>query len=101
METKFIIEHLERDSHDGGVVAAGWRMILTDDKYTAVAYGSVGFEPDSSKSNFIRFEDLSEEIVVKWVRDQLGTARIAALEDGLVKQIDNQKAPKIISGLPW
>lgn len=107
MEIKYNIVQLERNVQDDGVFTAHWRATAVENgdihqnKYIATAYGSVGFEPDSSKEDFIPYEDLTEEVVIQWVKDKLGEEFITTLEQGLAAQIGDQKAPKVASGLPW
>ena len=101
MEIKFNIEELERNTSDGGVVTARWRMMAVDDKYNASAHGRVEFQPDPLNENFIPFENLTEEIVVQWIKNKLGAEHINDIEKNLTKQIEDQKAPKVVSGLPW
>ena len=101
MEIKYSIRQLQRNTSDGGVIDAHWQAVATEDKYNASAYGCVSFEPDSSDNNFIPFEDLTEEVVIQWVKDKLGEEYVTTLEQGLAAQIEDQKAPKVASGLPW
>jgi hypothetical protein len=101
MEIKYSIRQLQRNTSDGGVIDAHWQAVAIEDKYNASTYGCVSFEPDSSDNNFIPFEDLTEEVVIQWVKDKLGEEYITTLEQGLAAQIEDQKAPKVASGLPW
>ena len=101
MEIKYSIRQLQRNTSDGGVIDAHWQVVAIEDKYNASTYGCVSFEPDSSKEDFIPYEDLTEEVVVQWVKDKLGEEYITNLEAGLAAQIEDQKAPKVASGLPW
>lgn len=101
MEIKYNIRQLDRNTSDGGVTTAHWNVVATEDKYSATAYGSVSFMPDPLNESFIPFENLTEEIVVQWIKNKLGEEYITSLEQNLTKQIEDQKAPKVVSGLPW
>lgn len=64
--------------------------------YSASSYGSIGLE--APKDNVIPYENLTEEIVVGWLKNVLNTEEI---ESALQAQIDLQKQPVSASGLPW
>ena len=96
------IANLERQVSDGYVYTAHWTVSATDedgdsDVYSASAYGSVGL---SRPDNLIPYEDLTEEIVVNWVKERLSETP-EALEERLASQIEAQKHPTSASGLPW
>lgn len=99
------IANLERNVQDGGVITAHWILNGTDTQgettYTGSVYGSIGLEYDASAPTFIPFEDLTEEVVVSWVKEAMGEETVAAQEAAVQGQIDDQKAPKTESGLPW
>jgi hypothetical protein len=50
------IANLERNVADGGVTVAHWRVTesetVGEDTYTASSYGTCGFTPDASASDF-------------------------------------------------
>jgi hypothetical protein len=46
----------------------------------------------------VAFEDLTEEIVLGWVKNAMDTE---SLEAGLASQIEAQKAPVTVTGMPW
>ena len=92
------IAQLEHNVADGGVVIAHWRVTAQDGDYTASAYGSVGFTPDPTAACFIPYADLTEADVLGWV---WGSVDKAETEANLASQIEEQKAPKTETGLPW
>lgn len=92
------IANLERNTEDGGVVVAHWRVTEVDGDYSASSYGTCGFTPDASEAGFVPFESLNEDTVLGWVKDQLD---VETIEAGLLTSIEDQKAPKSVSGLPW
>ena len=96
--TVYTVAQLERETLDGFVFAAHYRIDSTDGTYRAGAYGSINLERPET---LIPFADLSEDIVVGWVKDQLGAERVAEIEGALQTQLDEQKAPSKASGLPW
>ena len=92
------IAQLERQTDTGGVVTAHWRVTAQDGDYTASAYGSDGFTPDPTAPDFITYDQLTEADVLAWV---WGSVNKAETEANLAKQIEDQKAPKTETGLPW
>ena len=99
--TTWTIAQLERNTSDGGVVVAHWRATATDGDYSASAYGTAGFTPDPTAPDFVPFESLTEADVLQWVYAELGAEQLAAIEDGLSANIEDQKAPKTVAGTPW
>ena len=100
MTTSFTwaIANLERHTADGAVFAVHYTVNAEDGTYSAGAYGSLGLErPD----NLIPFDDLTEEMVVGWVKDKFGDEKVAEIEAALQAQLDEKHAPTKAAGLPW
>ena len=93
------ISLLEREVSDGGVLVAHWQCSDVDGDYTASAYGSCSFSYDASSSDFVPYDDLTQEIVLEWCWS--GDADKSHIEKGIDLQIQEQKTPSIESGLPW
>jgi len=89
------INNLERNTADDTVVIAHWGASLTDGDYSASAYGTQSFTRDESSPEFIAFEDLTEADVIGWLTLNEN------LEANLQAQIDEQKTPTTVSGVPW
>lgn len=98
IETTWRIEQLERQTDTGGVIVAYWRVSAEDGEYAATAYGSVGFTPDPTAPDFIAYDQLTEADVLAWV---WGSVDKDAVEVNLAQQIEDQKAPKTKTGVPW
>lgn len=99
-EYTWTIAQLERQTDTGGVITAHWRVSASEGEYTASAYGSAGFTPDATDPDFKPFDQLTEAEVLGWVwaseefdKDQT--------EANLAKQIEAQKNPPVVDGLPW
>jgi hypothetical protein len=92
------IAQLERNTSDGGVTVAHWRVSAVDGEYTASAYGTVGFTPDASAKGFVSYDSLTEADVLAWVQ---GSVDKAEMEVSLAAQIEADKAPATTTGLPW
>jgi hypothetical protein len=92
------IANLERETEDGFIFTVHYTVNADDGTYTSGAYGSLGLErPD----NLIPFSQLTEEVVVGWVKEKFGEEKVAEIEAALQSQINEQKHPTKASGVPW
>ena len=101
MSTTFTwaIANLERETSDGYVFTAHYTVNANDGTYSAGAYGSVGFErPDV----LIPFDDLTEELVIGWVKETIGgDEKVTEIETALQSQLDEKRSPTKAAGKPW
>jgi hypothetical protein len=66
--------------------------------YSAGAYGSIGLDGEVS----VEFADLTEALVVEWVKTALGgEEKVAEIEAALQNQIDLKITPVSAAGVPW
>jgi len=105
----WVISTLERDligDLAGGVIVAHWRCNAEqtegtgDDAvtYNATSYGTCGFTPDPTVSDYIPYDQLTESDVVGWVQADVDKD---AIEAGLQANIDAQITPTTGTGVPW
>ena len=92
------IPTVERNLADGGVTIAHWRCSAVDGDYSASSYGTVGFTPDASASDFIAYDSLTEANVIGWVQNNVGQSTV---EDALAAKIEADKTPTTGTGVPW
>ena len=83
---------------DKGIVTCHWRVTAEDGEYTASAYGTCGFTPDPTAPDFVPYDNLTEADVLAWVYESVDKD---AIEAGLTAQIEEQKAPQTVAGVPW
>jgi len=105
--TTWAIAQLEHEIEDGYVFTAHYTVSAVSDVvkpgeeetfYSAGAYGSIGFQrPD----NLIPYENLTEEIVVGWVKEEFGEEKVDEIEAALAANIESQIHPTSESGVPW
>jgi hypothetical protein len=97
------IASLERHTSDGIVYTAHWTLSASAnaDGASASAYGSIGLEAPAEGDPIIPYEDLTEKIVVGWVKDKLGEEQVTFTEEALAAQIAEQLAPSKATGTPW
>jgi hypothetical protein len=93
------IANLERETDDGYVFTGHYTINAADGTYTSGAYGSLGFE--RPEGEMIPFADLTEEMVIGWVKDKFGPEKVAEIEAALQSQLDEQRHPTKASGMPW
>ena len=96
--TTWTISTLERELSDGGVVVCHWRATATDGDFSASSYGTVGFTPDPSASDFIAYDSLTEADVIGWVQAELDQD---AIEASLLARSEADKNPTQGAGVPW
>jgi hypothetical protein len=89
---------LERNLADGGVTVAHWRCTEVDGDFSASSYGTVGFTPDPTASNFLAYDSLTESDVLEWVWESVGQDTVEA---ALTAKIEADKNPTSGSGVPW
>ena len=96
------ISTLERNTSDGGVTVAHWRVTeeetVGDNTYSAASYGTVGFTPDAAAEGFVAYDSLDEATVLGWVQAELDQD---AIEASLTANIELQKNPVTADGVPW
>jgi hypothetical protein len=102
METVFTwrVANLERETSDGYVYTAHYTIDANDGTYSAGAYGSLGLERPE-EDEMIPFADLTEEIVVGWVKEKLTQEKVEEVEAALQAQLEEQHAPSKAAGVPW
>jgi len=107
MTTTWTIAQLERTLDDGGVVVAHWRANASetvgegDDAvtYSATNYGTAGFTPDPSSSDWVAYDDITEDLALSWCFGS-GVDK-DAIEASLQANIDGQINPTQAAGVPW
>ena len=91
------IVNMDRLTADGFVVTVHYNVSATDGTYNASTYGTVGYTEQPGET-YVPYADLTQEIVVGWVKTSLGEATVEA---SLQSQIDAQINPVQAAGLPW
>jgi hypothetical protein len=93
------VAQLERETSDGYVFTVHYTVDAKDDTYSAGAYGSIGLE--RPEGDIVPFADLTEEMVIGWVKEKFGDEKVAEIEDALQVQIEEQHQPSKAAGVPW
>ena len=103
MAAAWTVAQLERNIADGGVTVAHWRVsdseTVGENTYSASSYGTCGFVPDPSASDFTPYADLTESQVLGWCWAN-GVDK-DSVEASLTASITEQKNPTTADGVPW
>jgi hypothetical protein len=99
MTTTWTCSQLERTLDDNGVIVAHWRATATDGDFSASSYGTAGFTPDPSSSDWVAYDDITEDLALSWCFDS-GVDK-DAIESSLAANIEAQKNPTQAAGVPW
>jgi len=89
------ISQLDRQTSDGFVTTAHWQANATDGDYSASVYNTCSWSEGTAT---IPYADLTKDAVLAWVWDSVDKD---AVEDSLLAQIAEQKAPVKATGVPW
>ena len=91
----------EKEGETDVVVRAHWTLTDTDGLYSGKVYGvqSIKLNPNEP---FTPYDQLTETQVVGWVQNAMGAEQVATYQANVLKQIENQKNPPIVTPpLPW
>ena len=89
------ISQLDRQTSDGFVTTAHWQANATDGDYSASVIGTCSWSDGTAT---IPYADLTKDAVLAWVWESVDKD---AVEDSLLAQIAEQKAPVKATGVPW
>jgi hypothetical protein len=85
------------------VVLAHCETIGVDGEYTASVPNVIQFSTEEV-TNFIPYADLTEELIVGWIKEVLTEKGVLAIEESIANQINAEKNPPVtpeITPLPW
>ena len=104
--TTWSINDLKYNAADGGVFEVRWSLTARDDEHTeciAVESGKETWEYDPTAPDWVPIDQLTEEIVIGWVKEHLGAEKVAEIETNRAGKVQAQIDRKgtVISGLPW
>ena len=89
------ISQLDRQTADGFVTTAHWQANATDGDYSASVISTCSWSDGTAT---IPYADLTKDAVLAWVWESVDKD---AVEDSLLAQIAEQKAPVKATGVPW
>lgn len=97
------ITRLEQLNDGTGTVTEVFYNVLSEDEISCNSSGSVRLDTDSIE-NFIQYQNLTEEILLGWVKEKLGEnlGNHEVNNAAWIESVKNPPAPRTISQpLPW
>ena len=104
-ELNWRVVHLDKKPTAGNlsdvVVEAHWTLEASEGIYKTTIYGSVVI-PFSGTSDFVPFDELTESVVVGWVKAVLGHDGVDRYEEAVQRQLQSIVAPSVVAApVPW
>jgi len=91
----------QEDGKTDVVMTVHWRLNGTDGTYNATVYSTVGLTYTAG-SPFTPYADLTQDLVIGWVKDALGLDQVTTFETNVAAQIEAQINPSVVTpALPW
>lgn len=87
------------ETQENYVVVASFNVTGTDGGFTSVVNGTQNFSLTSE--TFIPYEDLTNEIVVSWIKELVNVAEITNFIDAEIETQKNPPIQPINQPLPW
>jgi len=98
--TVWKVANMERKLDEiGTVYTVHYTVTHFRDGEQAGAYGSIGLEAPGSDA--IPYPQLTEEIVVGWVKEKFGEEKVVEIVQALDNQITEKLTPTTSAGVPW
>jgi hypothetical protein len=99
--TQLLTETIE--GNENYVVIAHCETIGVDGEYSASVPNVIQFSTEDV-TVFVPYEDLTEEMVIAWIKESLGEEGVLSIEASIQAQIEAQKNPPVTpqeTPLPW
>jgi hypothetical protein len=78
-----------------------WNVYGTDSVNQATAYGTQPLKYTAG-TPFIDYSNLTQDIVIGWLKDAMGTEQVTSIQTSLDNQLANLANPPIVTPhLPW
>ena len=87
-----VVTHIHWRATDSETVGS---VVHNGKRYDCLALA----EPDSS--SFTAYGDITKDNAIAWVKAQLGSSEVTAIETSIAAQITESKTPTTTSGVPW
>jgi hypothetical protein len=105
MTTTWKIGQLKRRPTTGLVFEVNYSMNFKLQNETDRKVGMIELEGDVNDSNFISYENLTEAVVLEWVKTTLGETKIIQIENEFKTKLEGRIArkanPEFLTGKPW
>lgn len=95
------LEYVKSDNGQTNVVTnIHWKLLGSDGTHSSEVFG-IQFVAFNAENSFVRYEDLTEEIVIKWLISVFEKEQIDRFKASIDAAIETQVNPVSGSGLPW
>ena len=101
INTVWKVNNVKHVVEDGGVIEVTYSATTSSGEASVYNGGQVTLEYDASDSKFVPLSDLTEEVVMGWVKDSLGEEVVSEIETTGTEKVNAQLNPTTQSGLPW
>lgn len=91
------IKILHWEASDYEIVGEGSKQLL----HRGRVIGTQQIHADSSSENFIRWQDVTEENAINWVKTYMGTEEVTNVETEVARQITESITPVVTYENPW
>ena len=103
----WVVGALQRDPTVEGkpdyVAMAYWKCYGTDGEFTGEFLRRTEFKVDAAAENFIPYDQLTEDLVIGWIKADLGEVGVNAVQkhinDSIAMQLMNSKT--VSTTMPW
>lgn len=95
------VTNLERKCDTGLVLGAAYLVEASDDVYKSSVVGTVEFETPEDLDSITAYSDLTQDLVVGWIKAKLGEENVDKVETALTTAVSEQRQPTRALGVPW
>jgi hypothetical protein len=87
--------------HFDAVATVHWKYVGAVGYTVAERAGASGLH-QHDRTNYVPFDALTKEQVVRWVEEIIGAERLAQMQAGIEEEIANRLQPKtVLKNTPW
>ena len=105
MNTNWQIAQLKRIPATGLVIEVTYIMNFTLESVSDRKVGSITLSGNTSDPGFVPYEELTEQIVLGWVQNELGQQYISdvqsEMQTRLQEKLNKKNNPPFLTGKPW
>ncbi len=97
------VTDLTRDLLDGFVMKVSYIAEIVHKESDGVTYSCARTSELNLErpETLIPYDELSNDIVIGWLKDQLGLETCKFIEDSLIAEFNEQRTPTLGYGFPW
>ena len=92
------INYVERAKSNGFILQVIWECSKQQDGYVGRLTDTIGFEIEKPE---VSFEQVTESMIVEWVKKELGEHEVSRIESVVQSMIDGNKNSDRLVGAPW